>query len=94
MDLCYMIVERYNDDRLFSQISRDYYDIKFPRWQKSLHKWEEKWTSAHGLPYDSTKARFTWMKLARVSRRPEREVMSESDFKSLPGGDRRAIQQK
>lgn len=32
MDLCYMIVERYNDDRLFSYISNDYYDIKFHRW--------------------------------------------------------------
>ena len=38
LDLCYMIVERYNDERLFSQISNDYYDIKFPRWQQYLHK--------------------------------------------------------
>ena len=40
MDLCYMIVERYNDDRLFSQISNDYYDIKLARWQQYLHKME------------------------------------------------------
>lgn len=93
MDLCYMIVERYNDDKLFSQISEDFYDIKYHRWQKSLHKWGEKWTLAHGLAYNSTRARSSWTKLARVSNRPERQVMPESEFKSLPDRDRRAIQQ-
>ena len=92
MDLCYMIVERYYDDRLFSQISKDFYDINYYRWQKLLHERDEKWTSAHGLPYDSTKARSTWMKLAQPSRRLEREIMSESEFKKLPGGDRQAMQ--
>lgn len=92
MDLCYMIVERYYDDRLFSQILKDFYDIKYHRWQKSLHEWDEKWTSAHGLPYNSTKARSTWIKLARPSRRLEGEFMSESISKSLPAGDRQAIQ--
>ena len=38
MDLCYMIVERYDDDKLFFQISKDYYDIKFPRWTKLCHE--------------------------------------------------------
>ncbi len=93
MDLCYMIVERYNDDRLFSQISNDFYDIKFRRWQKSLHRWDEKWLSAHGLPYNSTRARETWMKLNRASRPVEREAMSESDFNSLPRRARLAVQQ-
>ena len=42
MDLCYMIVERYNNDRLFSQVSKDYYDISFSRWRRSLHECDEK----------------------------------------------------
>lgn len=91
IDLCYMIVERYDDDTLFSQISKDYYDIKFPRWNRLCHEWVEKWMSAHGLPYDTEKATYNWVKLARTSRGPEREFMSESEFKSLPGADPRAI---
>ena len=74
------------------QISNDFYDIKFRRWQKSLHTWEEKWLSAHGLPYDSTRAREIWTKLNRASRRIEREFTSESEFNSLPRRDRLAIQ--
>ena len=92
MDLCNMIVERYDDDRLFSQISKDYYDIKFPRWRRLHHEWEAKWMSAHGLPYRIEKAILTWVKVARTSRRPERETMSDSEFKRLPGRDSRLIQ--
>ena len=92
MDLCYMIVERYNDDRLFSQISKDFYDIKFRRWRKSLHRWDEKWLSAHGLPFNPTTAGETWTKLNRASRRVEREATSKSKFNSLPRRNRLAVQ--
>ena len=92
-DLCHMIVERYDDDRLFSQITKDYYDIKYWQWHKLLIKWEQKWTSAHGLPYGPSKAIWTWVKVARTARLPNRETMPESEFKRLKHRDTRAIQQ-
>ena len=92
-DLCHMIVERYDEDRLFSQITKDYYDIKYRQWHKLLMKWEQKWTSAHGLPYDLSKAIWTWVKVARTARLPNRETMPESEFKCLKHRDTRAIQQ-
>ena len=93
MDLCHMIVERYDDDRLFSLITKDYYDIKYRQWRKLQLNWEKSWTLAHGLPYDSSRASGTWVKLQRTSRLPNRETMPESEFKRLGNPDTRVIQQ-
>lgn len=93
MDLCHMIVERYDDDKLFSQITKDYYDIKYRQWRKLQLKWEENWTLAHGLPYDSGRAGGTWVKLQRTSRLPRPDTMPESEFKLLKNPDTRVIQQ-
>lgn len=92
IDLCSMIVQRYDDDELFSRIAMDFYDLKHRWWQKVLFDWEETWTTAHGLHYDSARARLQWVRLTRTSRLPERQVMSESEFESLPDGDKQAIQ--
>ena len=40
-DLCHMIVDRYKDDKLFSQIPKDYYDLKSRVWAKLHFEWEK-----------------------------------------------------
>lgn len=92
IDLCKVIVRNYNDDRLFSQISDDNCASKSRSWQRLCAGWEERWLTAHGMPYDLREARSTWVKLARTSRLTEQQTMSPSEFESAIKGDRRALQ--
>jgi len=92
IDLCSMIVQRYDDDEQFSRIAKDFYDLRHRWWQKVHFDWEETWTTAHGLQYDSDQAKSQWVRLTRTSRLPERKIMSESEFESLPDGHKPAIQ--
>ena len=51
-----MIIDRYENDMLFAQIPRDYYDLKHRRWSKVPREWALRWAKAHNLilPYDLT----------------------------------------
>lgn len=91
IDLSSMIVQRYDDDEQFSRIAKDFYDLRHRWWQKVLFDWEETWTTALGLQYDSDQAKLQWVRLTRTSRLPERKIMSESEFESLPDGHKQAI---
>lgn len=92
IDLCSMIVQRYDDDELFSRIAKDFYDLRHRWWQKVLFDWEETWATAHGLHYDVTQARLRWVLLTKTSRFPERQFMSENEFQSLPDAYKQARQ--
>lgn len=92
IDLCAMIVQRYDDDEQFSRIAEDFYDLRHPWWQKLHFDWENNWTTAHGLERNSDKLQSWWVRLTRTSRLPERKVMSESEFENLPNGHKQAIQ--
>lgn len=89
-DLCCMIVERYDNDSLFSRIPEDYYDFKFRSWHNLHLAWEARWMTAHGLPYDSTCAGNRWVKLRGTARLPQQNIGGE--LKGFPDGDRQRLQ--
>ena len=92
VSLCSMIVERYDDDKLFSTISEDYYRLKYPIWRKLLIDWEIRWKRAHGMPFVE-KGPHRWVPILRTSYLPPREDTVELDLTSLPAENRRKIVQ-
>lgn len=56
LELCRMIVDRYDYDKLFSRIANDFYAKRLDIWHGLRTSWEEKWMRAHALPYDPSKA--------------------------------------
>ena len=89
--LCSMIVDRYEDDVLFSLIPKDYYATGHIIWANLGREWEEKWMKAHGLPFDHREARLTWVPVPRTSRLEESQDMSESEFHKFSLAARRKI---
>ena len=90
LDLCRMIVERYDDDELFARVPDDYYDWRTRRWGDLRKEWEERWLTAHGLPYSPLHAQRYWIKLSRTVRDPPPEKMEKGDFEGLLDDKRRA----
>lgn len=84
IDLCSMIVKRYDDDQLFSTIAQDFYASKSVRWQKFPKEWARKWMDAHGLPHDYLNDRLYWVKLRRAVRIGGHGDQIGSNFDELP----------
>ena len=88
LDLCRMIVERYHNDELFARLPEDYYHWRSRRWQDLRREWEERWFTAHGLPYDSFFARKWWVGSRLDVRNSLPAVREEKDFESLQGEEK------
>lgn len=92
VELCRMIVERYDDDKLFSQISKDFYDLRCRSWHRKLQSWEEDWMTAHGLTYDSSETKSMWVKLVKTHRLAQQRTRNQNGFISLPERHRQALE--
>lgn len=98
IDLCSMIVQRYDDDQRFSKISRDFSNLKQRSWQTTLFDWERDWLTAHGydLAYpaiDPTNEWVAWVKIARTSRLMGQDHKSTSESEEYPEGKEKDIKQ-
>ena len=89
IDLCTMIVERYDDDRLFSTIGQDFYALNSVFWQKFPDKWARKWMDAHALPLEHDDDRLQWVKLRRVVRISNEETELKLD--EVPPGKKKSM---
>lgn len=89
--LCSMIVDRYDNDMLFSRITKDFYDAMFGRWNVYTMNWAEDWLTAHGLPYDSYKAYNTWVRLARSTHRVAKQHVPEAPAESVTNEQKEAL---
>ena len=92
VDLCRMIVERYDTDVFFNRISKDFYKLKYNYWRKLSLDWEQRWKATHGLPpYGSSEVLPTWVAIERTQHLPPREDMIEIDPGSTTADTRRQI---
>lgn len=91
VDLCSMIVQRYDDDESFSRISRDFYNLKYRTWLELGRDWEESWSTAHDLPYDYRQARYDWVKLRRTHPLVDTGIPDEKEFDHLPEDEKRNL---
>ena len=89
INLCSMIVERFDDDdKSFSSIPADFYQFGRPVWNRLLREWEGKWREAHGMPsFDDGPP--IWVPVRRTKYLPPRENMVGIDLASLPLDNRR-----
>ena len=84
IELCCMIVERYDDDDTFSTIPEDFYASQSVHWQKLPKEWARKWMEAHGIPFDYQADSRIWVKLRRTVRLGGHYNQSEIKIDNFP----------